>query len=623
MTRALIRRSSLRKDASSQPRVAFSAALASPLLVLVLLTLALAVRAQQPSLDSPTAPSDPSLIQLESDPPGVTIGRVIQLERELAAASASPPDLPPPPTSTSNSSGSSTTSNSSSSSTSNSSGSSITSNSSSNSSQSSGSNVDLSIRVDWGRQVSKEQRRSEIQRAKEEGRCTDNGGLFNAWPWEGGFSDGFLAWEPQPDKYILMDCQRNQVSNRIRCIRNYLIMAGVLNRTLVAPFRPSDVNRGYDRRVFFDLNHTRRCYGPRTVITLDELLAERRAVLNGRGSSSSSSNDASIGGTADSGNNSSTGGNGSTSDGSSGNSSSSSSSTSADIIVTQVVCPYDTCYDQPGWGLPTVFPTLEGVTFEALTFTDANLPRDHSINITDIRRLGDLIFSSSDLIPLGDLGSSLFDESFHMEIDVPFFRRPGCPNKLAVQPHPAVFEAASRFVSDVLLKDVTQTREKSSSAENSISSQNEGHRYMAIHWRRKDLITSFQDSGAHLSTNRTARCIAARMAISGNLSTVFLATDAEAAEVEELTKAVLSHVPKLRLMQLPPNLEEQAWAQVLLPYQFEHPGLVRATLDKAVCALADVFLGTVASSFTDDIQRIRTGLRLAACEDKVLCEDEL
>ncbi|CAI7806502.1 unnamed protein product [Closterium sp. NIES-53] len=372
----------------------------------------------------------------------------------------------------------------------------------------------------------------------------------------------------------------------------------------------------------------RRCYGPRTVITLDELLAERRAVRNGNGSS----------------------GNGSGGNGSSNNSS---SSTAADIIVTQVVCPFTNCYFQPGWGLPTVLPTLGGVSYEALTFTDANLPPDHSINITDIKRIGDLIFPSADVFVMGDLGASLFDETFHRQIDVPFFRRPGCPNKLAIQPHPAIFEAASRFVTDVLVKGMNGSAAESSregeeqgnntAAEDTLpsaiaaasggttttstsgsSGKNAGQlRYMAIHWRRKDLVTSFQDSGSHLTINRTARCIADRMAKSGNLSTVFLATDAEPAEVAELTGAVLSHRPDLRLMQLPPNLDAQAWAQVLLPHRFEHPGVVRVTLDKAVCALADVFLGTAASSFTEDIQRIRTGLRVAHCEDQMLCEDEL
>ncbi|CAI5464325.1 unnamed protein product [Closterium sp. Yama58-4] len=368
----------------------------------------------------------------------------------------------------------------------------------------------------------------------------------------------------------------------------------------------------------------RRCYGPRTVITLDELLAERRAARSSNNNNSTSTS----------------------------SSSSSSSSTEADIIITQVVCPFINCYYQPGWGLPTVLPTLGGVSYEALTFTDANLPPDHSISITDIKRIGDLIFPSADVIAMGDLGSSLFDETFHREIDVPFFRRPGCPNKLAIQPHPAIFEAASRFVSDVLLKGMNSSAESSREGEEhgssiaaestlpsvlaaasggstntstNSSSETVGkhHRYMAIHWRRKDLVTSFQDSGSHLTINRTARCIADRMAKSGNLTTVFLATDAEPAEVAELTGAVLSHRLDLRLMQLPPNLDAQALAQVLVPYRFEHPGVVRVTLDKAVCALADVFLGTAASSFSEDIQRIRTGLRVATCEDQVLCEDEL
>ncbi|CAI5491886.1 unnamed protein product [Closterium sp. Naga37s-1] len=94
------------------------------------------------------------------------------------------------------------------------------------------------------------------------------------------YGTGSIAWQPQAGKYVLMDCHRNQMSNRmsnrVRCIRNYLRAAGYLNRTLVVPLHADEITYNYDRRAYFDVNHTRHCFGPQTVLSRDELLQEER-----------------------------------------------------------------------------------------------------------------------------------------------------------------------------------------------------------------------------------------------------------------------------------------------------------------------------------------------------------
>ena len=47
--------------------------------------------------------------------------------------------------------------------------------------------------------------------------------------------------------------------------------------------------------------------------------------------------------------------------------------------------------------------------------------------------------------------------------------------------------------------------------------------------------------------------------------------------------------------------------------------VVRATMEKLVCAFSDVFRGSKYSTFTDDIARLRHGFLTASCEDDFVC----
>ncbi|CAI5520236.1 unnamed protein product, partial [Closterium sp. Naga37s-1] len=136
--------------------------------------------------------------------------------------------------------------------------------------------------------------------------------------------------------------------------------------------------------------------------------------------------------------------------------------------------------------------------------------------------------------------------------------------------------------------------------------QRQPQRYLAVHWRRGDLLLLYQKILAFLTVKNAGRCIVERMVRSGNISTVFLATDADEEEVGQLERVIRSHLPGVEIVQLPEELTGQPWAKVLEPFRFQNQALLRATLDKAVCALADVFMGTPKSSFSSDIERLRT-----------------
>ncbi|CAI7783606.1 unnamed protein product [Closterium sp. NIES-54] len=244
-----------------------------------------------------------------------------------------------------------------------------------------------------------------------------------------------------------------------------------------------------------------------------------------------------------------------------------------------------------------------------------------------------MLLPSARLITFDDLGSAILDASMqangsHMNnLDLPFVRSPDCPNPLAIQPHPAILEAADAFVRSKLVQGLPrewEVKNISSSDSSSSSSGSDGEggsgrlafgRYMAVHWRRTDLIKSY----SHLTVEQTGSCVARKMIRSGNLTTLFLATDTNDEEVKQLEQVIRASIPNLRLVRQPASLAGEDWAAVLAQAHFTHMTTVQAVLDKAICVMADVFLGTDASSFTADINRIRAGLRFQECDDTPIC----
>eukprot|EP00850_Spirogloea_muscicola_P017642 SM000154S01377 [mRNA] locus=s154:63240:66551:+ [translate_table: standard] len=79
-------------------------------------------------------------------------------------------------------------------------------------------------------------------------------------------------WEPQPEKYLLAVCLYGEQSNQQICMENYLLMAGLLNRTLVVSRHTFKREKRYDWdwEYFFDLDSAQRCFGNNTVISLRE-----------------------------------------------------------------------------------------------------------------------------------------------------------------------------------------------------------------------------------------------------------------------------------------------------------------------------------------------------------------
>ena len=68
---------------------------------------------------------------------------------------------------------------------------------------------------------------------------------------------------------------RSQASNRVMCMVNSFVLAGLLNRTLIASFQThQQEHTGMDRHVFLDIEHLRSCYGENAIITAREYKAK-------------------------------------------------------------------------------------------------------------------------------------------------------------------------------------------------------------------------------------------------------------------------------------------------------------------------------------------------------------
>eukprot|EP00897_Mesotaenium_endlicherianum_P009738 jgi/Mesen1/8793/ME000528S08190 len=86
---------------------------------------------------------------------------------------------------------------------------------------------------------------------------------------------GEIVWTPTPGKYLLVMCSGGQLSNRLACIRQHMLDAALLNRTLILP---TD-GLGYNYDQLIDLKQPQICFGNDTFLTLDEFY---KSVQGGR-----------------------------------------------------------------------------------------------------------------------------------------------------------------------------------------------------------------------------------------------------------------------------------------------------------------------------------------------------
>ena len=243
-----------------------------------------------------------------------------------------------------------------------------------------------------------------------------------------------------------------QISNRQLCFRNHLALAGLLNRTLVIPATPREVEGRYDYRLVFDFNHTRRCFGNDDIILTTHEYEERfgRPIRIDRVLCWHSPSD--ICNDPDS------------------------------FRLLYFICPSVNVSspDLPPSGSNSTAPTLhsqrvDGFAVGSWFFSGqaVQLPEDRSVFAAclpvraKLRSVVEAYSQVSDAVLVaGDLHSVHFADwrEFEASVDLPFAREPACPDALLVRPAEGMFQAASLAQQELF----------------------GGEPYVSVHWRRGD-----------------------------------------------------------------------------------------------------------------------------------------
>eukprot|EP00271_Cylindrocystis_brebissonii_P003407 TRINITY_DN1435_c0_g1_i2.p1 TRINITY_DN1435_c0_g1~~TRINITY_DN1435_c0_g1_i2.p1 ORF type:complete len:461 (-),score=34.71 TRINITY_DN1435_c0_g1_i2:1107-2489(-) len=192
-----------------------------------------------------------------------------------------------------------------------------------------------------------------------------------------------------------------------------------------------------------------------------------------------------------------------------------------------------------------------------------------------------------------------------MRGDFTFAKTKTCPSNLAVQPHGAIIETAKEFV----------------------KAKFGGEPFVAVHLRRGDYKgyctpESFTSELCHRPWPKIIKCLNATLR-ADKISTIFLATDAGDAEVDQLIADIGFPIKLVRVFLSPRHPEE--WQSPLRKQNWKllFRGTHLAVVDKMVAVFASVFIGTPTSTFSGDIERMRYGMGTATCQDKRVCDGQL
>lgn len=183
--------------------------------------------------------------------------------------------------------------------------------------------------------------------------------------------------------------------------------------------------------------------------------------------------------------------------------------------------------------------------------------------------------------------------------DAPFRRSPKCSSKLAVQPHRAILEAGKLYVQEYFKNEP----------------------FMGVHLRRGDFEhwCSNPRNGCFRPISEIIFCLKEKLRIY-NISTMFLATNTKAGEIDTISNE-FANTTNVRVVRLNMKDQNAKWMKPLRDAKLNTTGLLLIAMEKVICSQSTVFVGTLLSTFTTDIQRMRYGFKHANCRDSMLCDN--
>ncbi|CAN4085096.1 unnamed protein product [Withania somnifera] len=202
-----------------------------------------------------------------------------------------------------------------------------------------------------------------------------------------------------------------------------------------------------------------------------------------------------------------------------------------------------------------------------------------------------------DVIAIGDV--------FFADVEKDWVMQPGGPIshkcKTLIEPSRLIMLTAQRFVQTFL-----------------------GDDFIALHLRRHGFLKfcNGKKPSCFYPVPQAAECIN-RVIERANSPVIYLSTDAAESETGLLQSLVVFNGKTVPLVQRPARNSAEKWDALLYRHGLEGDSQVEAMLDKTICALSSVFIGSSGSTFTDDILRLRKDWGSASICDEYLCQGEV
>ncbi|XP_043695277.1 O-fucosyltransferase 36-like [Telopea speciosissima] len=204
--------------------------------------------------------------------------------------------------------------------------------------------------------------------------------------------------------------------------------------------------------------------------------------------------------------------------------------------------------------------------------------------------------SNDDVLAIGDV--------FYSRVEQDWFMQPGGPLahncKSLIEPNRLIKLTAQRFIQTFL-----------------------GKNFIALHFRRHGYLKfcNAKQTSCFFPIPQAADCIT-RVLERANAPVIYLSTDAAESETDLLQSLVMLNGKVVPLVKRPSRNSAEKWDSLLYRHGLEGDSQVEAMLDKTICALSSVFIGSSGSTFTEDILRLRKDWGSASVCDEYLCQGE-
>ncbi|KAL6656815.1 hypothetical protein ACP70R_004595 [Stipagrostis hirtigluma subsp. patula] len=231
---------------------------------------------------------------------------------------------------------------------------------------------------------------------------------------------------------------------------------------------------------------------------------------------------------------------------------------------------------------------------------EAAWPEDAKLKEPKKRYVGDItpkFTTDAEVLAIGDM--------FYADVEDEWVNQPGGPLahkcKTLIQPSRLIVLTAQRFVQTFL-----------------------GGNYIALHFRRHGFLKfcNVKKESCFFPIPQAAECIL-RIVEKANAPVIYLSTDAADSETNLLQSLVVFNDRQVPLVKRPEHHNSEKWDALLFRNHMGGDNQVEAMLDKTICALSNVFIGSSGSTFTEDIFRLRRGWGSASHCDEYLCQGEL